>query len=184
MPPRSSPPWRKELIEQEAFVAISEKRDVGNVFQGPQIVQGGVRFAIEAPHAQDVRVTGEFTDWSYEGVPLQRGEDGVWSSVIEVGEGAHEYRFILDGVWVKDPNNFESVINEFGQENSVVMVCDGFWVWLWSGGGCGPRFDPATRGVPNAARSAYATFRICIFLEAAGATSRRRLPSDVFAWAS
>jgi chromosome partitioning protein len=112
----------QELVAQEAFFNVSESRDVSSVFEGPQIVQGGVRFTIEAAHARDVRVTGEFTDWSYEGVPLHRSDDGVWSSVIEVGEGAHEYRFILDGVWVKDPNNFESVTNEFGQENSVVVV--------------------------------------------------------------
>ena len=30
--------------------------------------------------------------------------------------------FIIDGVWVKDPNNHECVTNEFGQENSLVVV--------------------------------------------------------------
>jgi hypothetical protein len=112
----------EELVAQEPFFLVGELREVGNVFQGPQVVSGGVRFAIEAPHAQDVRVTGGFSDWSYEGVPLQRGEDGIWSGVVEVSSGSHEYRFIMDGVWVKDPNNLECVTNEFGQENSVVVI--------------------------------------------------------------
>ena len=111
-----------ELVAQEAFFRVGEMREVAPVFEGPQVVGNGVRFAIEAPQAQDVRVTGEFADWSYEGLPLQRGDDGVWSAVLDIGEGTHEYRFIIDGVWVKDPNNIESVTNEFGQENSVVVV--------------------------------------------------------------
>lgn len=111
-----------ELLAQEPFFRVHEQREVAHVFQGPQLVSGGVRFSIEAPHAQDVRVTGEFAGWSYEGLPLQRADDGVWSGVFDVGSGTHEYRFIIDGVWVKDPNNMESVTNEFGQENSVVVV--------------------------------------------------------------
>jgi len=111
-----------ELLQQEAFFRIGERREVGNVFQGPQRIAGGVRFAIEAPHAQEVRVTGQFTGWSYDGLPLDRDDEGVWTCTIEVPSGAYEYRFIVDGVWVKDPNNLESVVNEFGQENSVVVL--------------------------------------------------------------
>ena len=112
----------EELIAQEPFFLVDERREVGNVFQGPQSVPGGIRFAIEAPHAQDVRVTGDFTAWSYEGHVLQRGDDGVWTAVIDISSGEYEYRFIIDGVWVKDPNNHECVTNEFGQENSLVVV--------------------------------------------------------------
>ncbi len=112
----------EEIASQEPFFKVAERRDYAHAFSGPHLVSGGVRFSIEAAHAQDVRVTGEFTGWSYEGIPLERSADGTWSRVIEVPPGAYEYRFILDGVWVKDPNNLESVLNEFGQENSVVVV--------------------------------------------------------------
>jgi len=111
-----------ELLAQEAFFRVGERREVSNVFQGPQRIAGGIRFAIEAPHAQEVRVTGQFTGWSYDGLPLDRDDEGVWTCTIEVPPGAYEYRFIVDGVWVKDPNNLESVVNEFGQENSVVVL--------------------------------------------------------------
>ena len=111
-----------EILAQEPFFKVAERRDYEHVFSGPQLVSGGVRFTIEAPHTQDVRVTGEFSSWSYEGITLEPGPDGIWSRVIEVPPGAYEYRFILDGVWVKDPNNLESVTNDYGQENSVVVV--------------------------------------------------------------
>jgi chromosome partitioning protein len=105
-----------ELLAQEPFFQAGERRPAAAAaFPGPQVVAGGVRFSIDAPYAADVRITGEFTGWSYEGIPLVRDDDGVWSVVIEVPPGASEYRFILDGVWVKDPNNLESVTNEYGQ---------------------------------------------------------------------
>jgi chromosome partitioning protein len=111
-----------ELIAHEGFLAVGEPRTGEPVFQGPQVVPGGVRFTIVAPRAREVRVTGAFTAWSHEGVPLEREENGTWSAIIDVGPGQHEYRFIIDGVWVKDPNNEEYIMNEFGQENSVVVV--------------------------------------------------------------
>lgn len=111
-----------ELLAQEAFFKVGEVAELENVFQGPRLVAGGVRFSLDAPHAQQVCVTGEFTGWSFEGVVLDRDDGGMWSGVLEIPPGSYEYRFIVDGVWVKDPNNSESVINEFGQENSVVVL--------------------------------------------------------------
>ncbi|HZM14933.1 MAG TPA: AAA family ATPase [Candidatus Krumholzibacteria bacterium] len=112
----------EELLAQEPFLRVGEVGTRAPAFQGPQPLPGGVRFVLDAPHAREVRVTGSFTDWSFDGFPLQRSEDGLWSGTIAVGGGQHEYRFIIDGVWVKDPNNEASVMNEFGQENSVVNV--------------------------------------------------------------
>ncbi len=110
-----------ELVAQEGFYRIGERREE-SAYLGPQRVPGGMRFQIEAPHAQDVRITGQFSGWSYEGIPLQCDDEGTWTAVVPLVSGAYEYRFILDGVWVKDPSNAESVLNEFGQENSVVTV--------------------------------------------------------------
>ena len=36
--------------------------------------------------------------------------------------GEYEYRFIVDGVWIRDPNNVDYTRNEFGQENSLLIV--------------------------------------------------------------
>ncbi len=111
-----------ELMAQEPFLRLAEPRLQSDVFQGPHVVPGGVRFSLHAPQARDVRLTGSFTGWSFDGTPLQRADDGTWSGVVAIGGGQHEYRFIIDGVWVKDPSNEASVKNEYGQENSVVSV--------------------------------------------------------------
>ena len=67
-------------------------------------------------------VTGDFTEWSIEGVELIRGEDGVWRADLPLAPGLFEYKFIVDGVWKIDPHKPESVRNSYGQLNSVLTV--------------------------------------------------------------
>lgn len=90
---------------------------------GPRHVQEGILFVLDAPNARNVYLTGEFTNWSREGFRMHRDEeDGLWKSVLHLEPGEYEYRYIVDGVWIKDPNNADSVLNEFGQENSLLIV--------------------------------------------------------------
>jgi chromosome partitioning protein len=89
----------------------------------PQRVSDGVMFTLDAPGAAEVAVTGEFTRWSRQGVTLVRDErDGLWKAVVDIEPGEYEYRFIVDGVWMRDPGNQDYVRNEFGQENSLLVV--------------------------------------------------------------
>lgn len=66
------------------------------------LADGGVTFRIRAPKATEVKVSGQFGPDS----PLTRGEQGVWSvTVPNVPAGVHEYRFVVDGLAVIDPQN-------------------------------------------------------------------------------
>lgn len=90
---------------------------------GPRVAGEGVVFALDAPGAEHVFLTGEFTNWSREGIRMARdGSDGLWRVAVNLTPGEYEYRFIVDGVWIKDPRNVDSVLNEFGQENSLLIV--------------------------------------------------------------
>ena len=90
---------------------------------GPRRLKEGVLFVLDAPNAQYVHLTGEFTNWSREGIKMDKDEkDGLWKALLQLKPGEYEYRFIVDGVWIKDPNNADSVLNEFGQENSLLIV--------------------------------------------------------------
>jgi 1,4-alpha-glucan branching enzyme len=69
-----------------------------------------------------VRITGTFCDWSARGLPLNKREDGLWETHLALESGKHEYRFIVDGAWLPDPHNAQTVANEFGGANSMVVV--------------------------------------------------------------
>jgi chromosome partitioning protein len=112
--------------ELEEKVSIIDTADIGEWMEklhGPKIVKEGVLFTLDAPGAGKVNLTGEFTRWSREGIPLEKdASDGLWKVLVDLEPGEYEYRYIIDGVWIKDPKNVDSVLNEFGQENSLLIV--------------------------------------------------------------
>ena len=113
----------RELIEKYTKVEQEELDEWIEKLYGPRMVPEGVLFALDAADADEVFITGEFTNWSREGIPLKRDSiDGFWKTIVDIEPGEYEYRFIVDGVWVRDPNNKDYIRNEFGQENSLLVV--------------------------------------------------------------
>ena len=121
---------KKEFLslaqELETKVSALEMVDIEgwmDRLHGPRRLKEGILFILDAPSAQNVYLTGEFTNWSREGIRMEKDEkDGLWKALLRLERGEYEYRYIIDGVWIKDPNNADSVLNEFGQENSLLIV--------------------------------------------------------------
>lgn len=113
----------RELVEKAPRIETKNMRAWMDKLHGPKKVTEGVLFTLDAPNASRVCVTGKFTDWSKKGIPLERDpKDGLWKVVVDVKPGSYEYRFIVDGTWIRDPGNKTTVPNEFGQENSLLVV--------------------------------------------------------------
>jgi len=77
-------------------------------YLGAERQKGGVQFAVWAPNAQNVRVTGDFCGWSNEGVGLQWSEGGIWTGFVPGLERDCLYKYIVRGVdgverWKADP---------------------------------------------------------------------------------
>ncbi len=112
-----------ELESRGATLAVKNLDEWMVRLHGPRRVAEGILFVLNAPNARNVYLTGEFTNWSSEGIRMEKDERaGLWKAVLHLEPGEYEYRFILDGVWIKDPDNTDSVLNEFGQENSLLIV--------------------------------------------------------------
>ncbi len=75
-----------------------------------------------AEGASTAAVAGSFNGWDVERNPLRK--DGhSWKATVWLPPGRYEYRFVLDGnQWLSDPKAKESVQNEFGSTNSIVVV--------------------------------------------------------------
>jgi 1,4-alpha-glucan branching enzyme len=80
-----------------------------------------VEFRLSMPQAHSVCVVGTFNNWDTKRTPMQK-EDGNWKASVPLASGRYEYRFVADGQWLSDPNAKESVGNDFGSTNSVLMV--------------------------------------------------------------
>lgn len=77
---------------------------------------------LESPGASAVFIAGSFNDWSPDATPLARGANGSWGIELALPPGRYEYRFVIDGEWVDDPNATEFTISPFGNRNAVLVV--------------------------------------------------------------
>lgn len=84
----------------------------------------GVKFTHAAPGAGSVHLAGSFNGWSADSHPLVKGDDGVWSIVMALKPGRHEYKFVVDGGWFADGDNPDTVPDSFGGANSLVVIGD------------------------------------------------------------
>jgi chromosome partitioning protein len=79
-------------------------------------------FALQAPEARSVYVTGSFNDWSLDESCRMRSENGRWTVQVSLKPGIYKYQFIVDGRWREDPLNPRQERNSFGDINSLIEV--------------------------------------------------------------
>jgi chromosome partitioning protein len=88
---------------------------------GPRFTNQGLRFRLLAPEANEVRVAGDFNNWQPdEAAHLDFDGHGIWSAVLPLKPGTYQYRFIVDGRWMEDPHNPQTVDTVYGVKNSLV----------------------------------------------------------------
>src|SRR3712207_5445272 len=93
---------------------------VAIILAQPTAFAGEHEFRYKAPNAKTVDLMCEFNGWK--GIPMTKGEDGVWTVKVDLPSGTHAYKFLVDGTeWVFDPENSARKTVD-GAENSAVKV--------------------------------------------------------------
>jgi 1,4-alpha-glucan branching enzyme len=83
--------------------------------------KGSVSFKVSGSgKAAKVAVAGDWNGWKPEAMKKQK--DGSYAVTLQISPGRHEYKFILDGNWVHDPDATGVITNIFGSLNSVAVV--------------------------------------------------------------
>jgi serine/threonine protein kinase len=88
----------------------------------PAVRMYNVEFTINAPNAHIVSLAGEFNKWSPTASPMRKRPSGEWATTMQLPAGRYEYKFIVDGKWVPDPENPTQVDDTYGGKNSVVAI--------------------------------------------------------------
>ncbi len=71
------------------------------------------------PNAQSVYLSGSFNQWSTMQMPMQKSDSG-WVACTTLTAGKYLYKFIVDGRWMRDPNNKNRERDGRSGYNSVV----------------------------------------------------------------
>jgi len=88
----------------------------------PRQITGGILFAYSAPATDLIELAGEFNNWTPQRLNTPGLDDSVWSTVLPLKPGIYKYKYIVNGEWVIDSDNFHREPNEFGGEDCVVVV--------------------------------------------------------------
>jgi len=81
-----------------------------------------VLFSLHAPEAQQVSVAGDFNAWDPDALVMKKGTEDTWKVAVNLEPGRYEYRYLVDGSWMEDPNCPERTDNPYGGQNSVISV--------------------------------------------------------------
>lgn len=79
-----------------------------------------VNFTLSAKPGSQVFVAGTFNKWNPTANPLTDTPDsGQFKLALDVPSGAHEYKFVVNGIWTVDPKCTNWTPNAYGSMNSV-----------------------------------------------------------------
>ena len=93
--------------EKLAAFAAGKLYDAWTVL-GSHPVAEGTEFAVWAPNARSVAVTGDFCGWDGAGIPLSREDGGIWRGFLPQAREWTLYKYIVEGSdgirrWKSDP---------------------------------------------------------------------------------
>jgi chromosome partitioning protein len=86
-------------------------------------VASEIVFKLEASRDAAVQIAGDFNGWIPE--PLHFSESQgkqLWHIAIPLQPGSYEYKYLIDGEWLSDPDNDRTVEDRYGGMNSVVTL--------------------------------------------------------------
>lgn len=83
-----------------------------------------VTFTVSAEEAKKVAVVGDFNNWSAKGSTLKKLKNGTFKGTFDLPkENSYEFKYIVDGNYVNEPEADRYQWNEFaGSENAVIEL--------------------------------------------------------------
>jgi 1,4-alpha-glucan branching enzyme len=82
-----------------------------------------VTFSLDRPGAQDIYLCGDFNQWSPVLLRMLRhGSSDHWEQRLTLAPGRYQYKFVVDGEGIHDPEAFENVHDQCASLSSVMEV--------------------------------------------------------------
>jgi chromosome partitioning protein len=80
-------------------------------------------FTLRASGKCAVQIAGDFNNWRPQPLQLVDHPKGpVWSAKLMLTPGSYQYKYLVDGRWITDPQNRRTTQNSFGSINSVITI--------------------------------------------------------------
>ncbi len=118
-------------LNLDAMVSLGDQGDVGQNQNTDMIVNRTscqYRFVYHLPQGMnaptEIKLAGSFEVSPWQAALLfspLADEPNTWVMDINLSEGEYEYKFVIDGTWIKDPENPLFTDDGLGGQNSLLM---------------------------------------------------------------
>jgi chromosome partitioning protein len=99
----------ESLLAAEGLLQAQEEREI--------------LFKVEAPEGALVKIAGDFNEWVPESLDFIESQGRpLWHKTISLRPGSYEYKYLVDGRWIADPNNDSTVEDAYGGVNSLISL--------------------------------------------------------------
>ena len=89
----------------------------------PEQVKEGILFSYYSPGAGEIFLSGDFNGWKGRTLKLVKGGDKVWRIILRLAPNrSYDYKYVVDGNWITDPNNPDLNPDMAGGANSIVYM--------------------------------------------------------------
>ena len=116
-------PTAKKPVAQKCAVKKCAKKVAAKKVAAKKPATKSVTFTVHADKGKAVYLAGVFNEWSLTAKKMAyKARSGVYAATVKLAPGTYEYKFVIDGTWCADPENANSVPNDQGTFNSVIVV--------------------------------------------------------------
>ena len=85
--------------------------------------KGAVTFVCNVePNASRIYLATSANCWDPTAERMTRVKDGSFRATLLLPAGEYQYKFVIDGIWINDPDAEGQTINCYGTLNSLVRV--------------------------------------------------------------
>jgi hypothetical protein len=81
-----------------------------------------VTFNFQTDPGKEVFIASTFNGWEPGKTKLKNNGAGEYAIVLQLPVGRHEYKFVVDYKWCGDPKNPETIPNDCGTINNVIII--------------------------------------------------------------
>lgn len=124
--PHGQQPYERATTHERGIPEIKSVTSVISDDDDEEVRQRRARRKLTVPTVfrweyggEEVYLSGSFNEWKTR-IPMSYS-GGEFGAIIELLEGEHYFKFLVDGHWIHDPNQ-PTVNDTFGGRNNVVVV--------------------------------------------------------------
>jgi len=116
----------REIIEEENQMQVKSyaiEYDLESKGAFTESKEREVVFTFQAPGHATVQIAGDFNNWTPQRLDFNELQGKhVWKRAVLLRPGTYQYKYLVDGSWIQDPENNKTIDDFLGGVNSVISV--------------------------------------------------------------